>query len=65
MILYHQLLRKGMVTKPYVVHTDFGVTGDANTMHIHDQVLRISVTPSLQHNTKKWHPIIIHESEMR
>jgi defect-in-organelle-trafficking protein DotC len=63
MILYHQLLRKGMVTKPYVAHINLGVTGDANTMHIHDQVLSISVTPTLQHDTKKWRSIISGESE--
>lgn len=54
MILYRKLLAMNMVSAPFVSHTDLGVTGDASEIHIDDRVLRITVLPSLNVNSKEW-----------
>lgn len=57
-LLYRKLLKKGMVSKPYVAHTNLGVTGDSNALRIHDQILRITALPALQITSSQWRPII-------
>jgi defect-in-organelle-trafficking protein DotC len=59
MLLYRELLSKKMISKPYVAEARLGVTGDANTLNINDQVLRITSTPQLQTNSKEWKPILV------
>ncbi|KTD29351.1 defect in organelle trafficking protein DotC [Legionella micdadei] len=54
MILYRKLLAMNMVSPPYVSHTDLGVTGDTNELHIDDRVLRITALPLLNVNAKEW-----------
>lgn len=54
MILYRKLLAMNMVTPPYVSHTDLGITGNSNEMHIDDRVLRITALPGLNINSKQW-----------
>lgn len=54
MILYRKLLAMNMVTPPYVSHTDLGVTGDADEIHIDDKVLRITALPGLNINSNEW-----------
>jgi defect-in-organelle-trafficking protein DotC len=54
MILYRKLLAMNMVTPPYVSHTDLGITGDQNEMHIDDKVLRITALPALNMNSSEW-----------
>lgn len=54
MILYRKLLAMNMVSPPYVSHTDLGVTGDANEIHIDDRVLRITALPALNVNSNEW-----------
>ncbi|OGV31392.1 MAG: type IV secretion system protein DotC [Legionellales bacterium RIFCSPHIGHO2_12_FULL_35_11] len=54
MILYRKLLAMNMVTPPYVSHTDLGVTGDADEIHIDDRVLRITALPGLNINSSEW-----------
>lgn len=54
MILYRKLLAMNMVSPPYVSHTDLGITGDANEIHIDDRVLRITALPGLNINSKQW-----------
>ena len=43
-----------MVSPPFVSHTDLGVTGDENEIHIDDRVLRITALPGLNTNSKEW-----------
>jgi defect in organelle trafficking protein DotC len=63
MLLYRKLLKQGLVTRPYVAKTNLGITGDANRINIHDQVLRITALPVLQTTVSKWKPIVVsHES---
>lgn len=65
MVLYRKLLRQGMVSKPYVAHTDLGVTGDHDNLRIHDQVLRITASPALQVLPQHWKPVITSDEETR
>jgi defect in organelle trafficking protein DotC len=61
MVLYRSLLLKGMVSKPFVAHTDLGVTGDSTDLHINDQIFRISSLPKLQPDARRWNPIVTHD----
>ena len=60
MLLYRTLLDQNMVSKPYVAETDLGVTStdNNNQMYINDKVLRITVLPQLNPDSKKWHPVV-------
>ncbi len=58
MILYRKLLAMNMVSAPYVSHTDLGITGDGNEIHIDDRVLRITALPALNTNSAEWRAAI-------
>jgi len=62
MILYRKLLQEKMVSAPYVSRTEMGVTGDGSNMNINDQVLRITVMPQLQTDSKNWHAIAVNNN---
>ncbi len=62
MVLYRSLLLKGMVSKPYVAHTNLGVTGGDSDLHINDQIFRITSLPKLQANAKRWNPVVTHDA---
>ncbi len=55
-VMYRKLLSEHMVSPPYVVNTDLGITGGGSDMRIHDQVLRITAMPTLQADSKTWTP---------
>ena len=61
MMLYRSLLLKGMVSKPFVAHTNLGITGNSSDLHINDQIFRITSLPKLQANTHRWNPVITHD----
>ncbi len=63
MILYRKLLAMNMVSPPFVSHTDLGVTGDAEEMHIDDRVLRITALPALNTNANEWHAALAKDEE--
>lgn len=63
MILYRKLLLEKMVSQPFVMRTELGVTGDGNDMRINDQVLRIIEHPQLRTNSKDWHAIVVKNHE--
>jgi len=52
-----------MVTPPYVSHTDLGVTGDGDEIHIDDRVLRITALPALNTNAEEWHAAVAKDEE--
>lgn len=54
MILYRKLLAMNMVSAPYVSHTDLGITGNGDELHIDDRVLRITALPALNVNSDEW-----------
>ena len=64
MILYRKLLAMNMVSPPYVSHTDLGVTGDADEMHIDDRVLRITALPALNVNSSEWRAAITKDEQI-
>lgn len=63
MILYRKLLAMNMVSPPYVSHTDLGVTGDGEEMHIDDRVLRITALPALNIDSKAWIAAVIKDED--
>lgn len=55
MLLYRELLRRGMVTKPYVSVGHFGVTGDKKKgMSVGESILRIQAAPEFVTDSKAW-----------
>lgn len=58
MILYRKLLAMNMVSAPFVSDTELGVTGNGEEMHIDDRVLRITVLPELNINSKEWYAAV-------
>jgi len=58
MTRYRVLLAQGMVSAPFVAHTDLGVTGDSSNLRINDQVLKITALPKLQTNSRRWKPVV-------
>lgn len=54
MILYRKLLAMNIISAPFVSHTDLGVTGNSDEIHIDDRVLRITALPALNLNSKEW-----------
>lgn len=59
MILYRKLLQEKMISPPFVSRTELGVTGNGDDMRINDQVLRITVLPKLQTQSKNWRAIVV------
>jgi defect-in-organelle-trafficking protein DotC len=63
MILYRKLLAMNMVSAPFVSHTDLGVTGDGDEIHIDDRVLRITALPALNINSNEWRAAVAKDEE--
>jgi defect in organelle trafficking protein DotC len=63
MILYRKLLAMNMVSAPFVSHTDLGVTGDGDEIHIDDRVLRITALPALNINSSEWRAAVAKDEE--
>jgi len=57
MIRYRSLLTQGMVSPPYALQVDRGVTGGGNEMRVGDRGVSITGLPSLQTETKQWSPV--------
>ncbi|MEM8833698.1 MAG: type IV secretory system conjugative DNA transfer family protein [Pseudomonadota bacterium] len=56
MVRYQLLLRQGMITPPYALQVDRGVTGNGNEMRIGDRAVEITDMPRLQTGYEKWQP---------
>lgn len=56
MIRYRSLLTQGMVTPPYALQVDRGVTGGGNEMRVGDRAVSITGQPALQTETQEWSP---------
>lgn len=61
MMLYRDLLAKHMVTPPYVVGADLGVTSnrERTVMQVNNRVLQIAATPEFNTNSESWKPIMV------
>lgn len=57
-ILYRKLYAQHMVSAPFVSQADLGVTGDRNSIHINDRILRITAVSELDTNSKHWQPVL-------
>lgn len=56
MIRYRTLLTQGMVSPPYALQTDRGVTGGGNEMRVGDRALTITAPPALKPQHNQWSP---------
>jgi defect in organelle trafficking protein DotC len=56
MIRYRILLTQGMVSPPYALQVDRGVTGDGNEMRVGDRAVQITGKPELITGSDAWQP---------
>lgn len=56
MIRYRTLVAQGMVSAPYALQVDRGITGDANQMRIGDRAVEITGVPQLVTGSDQWQP---------
>ncbi len=56
MIRYKSLLAQNMISPPYAMQVDRGVTGDGTIMRIGDRELEITNMPQLQTGHDQWQP---------
>lgn len=56
MVRYRMLLAQGMVTPPYAIQVDRGVTGGGNRMRVGDRAVKITGAPELTTGTERWQP---------
>lgn len=56
MIRYRMLLAQGMVTPPYALQVDRGITGGGKEMRVGDRAVRITETPALSTGADRWQP---------
>lgn len=56
MVRYRMLLSQGMVSPPYALQVDRGVTGGGNEMRVGDRAVSITNLPALKAGTGAWQP---------
>ena len=56
MIRYRTLLSQGMVSQPYALQVDRGVTGDGLEMRVGDRAVQITGVPELITGSEQWKP---------
>lgn len=56
MVRYRMLLSQGMISKPYAMHEDRGVTGDNKQMRVGDRALRITGPSQFMTGANLWKP---------
>lgn len=56
MVRYRMLLSQGMVSPPYALQVDRGVTGGGNEMRIGDRAVSITGLPALKPGYEEWQP---------
>jgi defect-in-organelle-trafficking protein DotC len=56
MARYRVLLRAGLVEPPVVAFADQAVEGGRDSLHVDDQVIRITDQPGLQGDASDWQP---------
>jgi len=56
MIRYRVLLSQGMISPPYALQVDRGVTGDGEEMRIGDRAVQITGVPELMTGFDAWQP---------
>lgn len=56
MVRYRMLLAEGMISQPYTLHEDRGVTGGKNEMRVGDRALRITGPSQFLTGSELWKP---------
>jgi defect-in-organelle-trafficking protein DotC len=56
MVRYRLLLAQGMVSPPFALQVDRGITGDGNTMRVGDRAVEITGVPELMTGGQGWRP---------
>lgn len=56
MVRYRMLLSQGMVSPPYALQVDRGVTGGGTEMRVGDRALSITGLPALKPDASEWQP---------
>ncbi len=56
MIRYRMLLTQGMISPPYALQVDRGITGGGDEMHIGDRAVQITGVPELITGADTWQP---------
>lgn len=56
MVRYRMLVAQGMISVPYALHEDRGVTGGSNTMRVGDRALRITGPSQFLTGSDLWYP---------
>ncbi len=56
MVRYRSLLAQGMVSPPFALQVDRGVTGGGDQMRIGDRALSLTELPKLQTRSEEWQP---------
>ncbi|MFP4313406.1 MAG: type IV secretory system conjugative DNA transfer family protein [Alphaproteobacteria bacterium] len=56
MVRYRMLLSQGMISAPYALQVDRGITGGPNEMRIGDRAIEITGVPQLITGSEQWQP---------
>lgn len=56
MVRYRKLLAQGMVSQPFALQVDRGVTGGGNLMRVGDRAVQITGIPELLPEARQWQP---------
>ncbi len=56
MVRYRMLLAQGMVSQPYALQVDRGITGDGMEMRVGDRAIQITGVPELMTGSDQWKP---------
>ncbi len=56
MVRYRMLLAQGMVSPPYALQVDRGITGGGSRMRVGDRAVEITGMPELMPGTETWQP---------
>ncbi len=57
MVRYRMLLTQGMVSPPYALQVDRGITGGGTRMRVGDRAVQITGMPELMTGTETWQPV--------
>jgi len=56
MVRYRMLLAQGMITPPYALQVDRGITGDRTVMRVGDRAVQITGVPEFMPGAQGWQP---------
>jgi defect-in-organelle-trafficking protein DotC len=56
MVRYRVLLTQGMISPPYALQVDRGITGGGNKMRVGDRAVQITGEPQLMVGSERWQP---------